>query len=107
MKTSSVIIATGLLATALCSAASAHHYICEYCVYSITASNMPQPGNSCQKNPGGRFHSWIMDTEDGRTHQWTCAYCGYGVTASHMPHPGNSCRKNPEGGKYHKWIQND
>ena len=61
MKVFGVIIATGLLATALCSAASAHHYICKFCGNGIDASNMPQPGNSCQKNPRGKFHSWVMD----------------------------------------------
>ena len=47
----SLIIAIFLLTTALCSAAFAHHYICEFCGYGVSASNMPQPGNSCQRNP--------------------------------------------------------
>lgn len=106
MKVLKLIIATGLLATALCSAAFAHHYICEYCGAGVDASNMPHPGNSCRRNPSGKFHSWVMDTEDGRSHKWTCAYCGYGVTSTHMPQPGNSCSKNPAG-RFHQWIQND
>lgn len=88
------------------SAALAHHWVCEYCGYGVSATNMPQPGNSCQKNPGGRYHSWVKDVDDGRSHHWTCAYCGYGVSSSHMPHPGNSCSKNPAG-RYHNWIQDN
>ena len=106
MKIFSAIIVIGLLMTVLCSTAFAHHYICEFCGYGVDASNMPQPGNSCQKNPSGKFHSWVMDTEDGRSHKWTCAYCGYGVSSTHMPQPGNSCNKNPSG-KFHRWLQND
>ncbi len=106
MKKLSIVIATGLLVTALCSAASARHWICEYCGSGVNASNMPQPGNFCQRNPHGKVHSWVMDTEDGRSHKWTCAYCGYGITSTHMPQPGNSCSKNPVG-KFHSWMQND
>ena len=98
---------TVLLATVLCSTASAHHYICEYCGSGANASNMPQPRNSCQRNPHGKVHSWVMDIEDSRSHRCICAYCGAGVTSAHMPQPGNSCYRNPEGGKYHRWIQKD
>ena len=55
------IIVIGLLMTVLCSTAFAHHYICEFCGYGVDASNMPQPGNSCQKNPSGKFHMWLQN----------------------------------------------
>ena len=107
VKTFRTVVITVLLATVLCSTASAHHYICEYCGSGANASNMPQPRNSCQRNPHGKVHSWVMDIEDSRSHRCICAYCGAGVTSAHMPQPGNSCYRNPEGGKYHRWIQKD
>jgi len=107
VKILGAIIVTGLLATMLCSAASAHHWVCEFCGNGVNANNMPQPGNSCSQNPRGKFHSWVVDNEDGRSHHWTCAYCGWGANSTHMPHPSTSCSKNPDGGKYHKWVMDD
>lgn len=100
------IVATALLATALCSSASAHHWTCEYCGFGHESENMPLPGNSCTQNTKGKSHSWVLDDDDdGRSHHWTCVYCGRGSSSVHMPHPGKSCTMNPDGGKYHKWVK--
>ncbi|MBQ7214808.1 MAG: hypothetical protein IJS39_02355 [Synergistaceae bacterium] len=106
MELLGTLIATGLLATALCSTASAHQWVCEFCGKGVSASNQPQPGNSCSHNPSGRFHSWVMDNEDGKSHHWTCAFCGTCSNAVHMPHPSTSCSKNPAG-RFHKWIMDN
>ncbi|MBR1439346.1 MAG: hypothetical protein IJ587_12515 [Synergistaceae bacterium] len=103
MKTLGLIIASGLLTAALCSAAPAHTYICELCGESVSAGNMSQSGDLCRKNPYGGSHSWVMDNEDGKTHLWICGYCASRTSSVHMPKPGDSCYRNPHGGTSHKW----
>ncbi len=80
--------------------------MCEFCGTVALQSSVPYPGSSCTKNPNGKFHSWVMDSEDGKSHRWSCAYCGTVATQRGRPYPGTTCNRNPNG-KFHKWIQND
>lgn len=59
-----------------------------------------------QRNLSGRFHSWVMNNEDGKSRYWTRAYCGAGSHAVHMPNPSMSCSKNPAG-RCHKLVMNN
>ena len=106
MKLLVMMVTAGILMMMFSMSAFAHHWVCEYCGNGVSASNHPQPGNSCSRNPHGKYHSWVIDDGDGKSHHWTCAYCGWGANSTHMPHPSNSCAKNPDD-RFHKWVMDD